>query len=211
MDDQRTAYFLLAVAWSTYCAVHSLLICPPVVRRVRERYPTGHRYHRIIFNIFSTLTLIPVVLYTLSMKAPPLFSWEGPLRGLQALMILTGLGLITAGARHYDFREFLGLTQIRKTDACQGIGADCELNTTGILGVVRHPWYTAVLFLLWARDLDPAAIIVNTVLSVYLVVGTHLEERKLAATFGPAYRDYQRKVSMFLPIKWLAAKYRRPV
>ena len=208
MDDQRTAYLLLAVVWCTYCAVHSLLISPPVVQRVRERFPAGHRYHRITFNIFSTLTLIPIVLYTLSMKAAPLFSWEGPLRGLQALMILTGLGLITAGARHYDFREFLGLTQIRKTDACQGIGADCELNTAGILGMVRHPWYTAVFFLLWARDLDPAAIVVNTVLSVYVIIGTHLEEKKLVTAYGQTYRDYQKKVSMFLPFKWFWSRCR---
>ncbi len=209
MDAHWSEYFLLALVWSAYGAVHSLLISPAVMRRIRDRFPDGHRFHRLCFNSFSILTLIPIGGYTMSLKAPSLFSWDGPLRGLQALLIATGLALIAAGAWHYDFKEFLGLTQIRKTDACRGIGGDCELNTAGILGLVRHPWYTAVFLLLWARDLDPAAITVNTVLTVYVIVGTHLEERKLVAAFGPAYRDYQVKVSMFVPLKWLATKFRR--
>ena len=208
MNDDLTAYLILAFGWSAYCAAHSLLIAPAVVDRIRKHFPDGHRFHRLYFNVFSTLTLIPLVLYTLALRTPPLWSWEGPLRGLQTLFILSGIALIVAGATHYDFREFLGLAQISRPDACEGIGADCELNTAGILGVVRHPWYTAVFFLLWARDLDTAAIVVNTVLSVYVLIGTHLEERKLTAAFGPAYRDYQSKVSMFLPVKWLAARYR---
>ena len=207
MEDRWFAYLLLAVMWTAYCAIHSLLISPSVLRGVRKRYPVGYRYHRLFFNIFSILSLIPVVVYTLNLKTPALFSWEGPLRGVQVLFILTGIVLIAAGALNYDFREFLGLAQIRKTDVCQGIGADCELNTTGILSLVRHPWYTAVFFLLWARDLDHAAIVVNSVLTVYVILGTHLEERKLVATFGSAYCDYQKKVSMFFPIKWLKSKF----
>ncbi len=208
MADRWMAYLLLAVMWMAYCAIHSLLISPFMLQGVRKRYPVGHRYHRLLFNIFSILSLIPIVVYTLNLRAPTLFTWEGPLRGLQALFILAGAALFVAGALNYDFGEFLGLSQISSSDACKGIGADCELNTAGILGVVRHPWYTAVFFLLWARDLDLAAIIVNTILSVYVLIGTHLEERKLTAAFGPAYSDYQRNVSMFLPIKWLKAKYR---
>jgi protein-S-isoprenylcysteine O-methyltransferase Ste14 len=40
------------------------------------------------------------------------------------------------------------------------------------------------------------------VLSAYLVIGTLLEERKLVLEFGDKYREYQRQVSMFIPLKW---------
>lgn len=43
----------------------------------------------------------------------------------------------------------------------------------------------------------------NGVLTVYIVVGTLLEERKLVHEFGDAYRNYQSRVSMFLPLKWI--------
>ncbi|MGD8267407.1 MAG: isoprenylcysteine carboxylmethyltransferase family protein [Desulfobacterales bacterium] len=206
MDAQILSYSLLALMWSAYCAVHSLTISPPFLRWVKRRFPNGHRYHRLAFNLFSVLTLIPVAVYTLSLNTAPLFEWHGHLRWLQAAFIVTGITLIIAGASNYDFKEFSGLSQISNADACRSIGKDCELNTAGILGLVRHPWYTAVVCLLWARSLDTAAIIVNTVLTVYVVIGTHLEERKLIAAFGQTYRDYQKEVSMFLPIKWLISK-----
>jgi protein-S-isoprenylcysteine O-methyltransferase Ste14 len=59
------------------------------------------------------------------------------------------------------------------------------------------------VLLIWAHDLDAAALVVNGVLTAYIVVGTLLEERKLVDEFGDAYRDYQRRVSMFVPLKWL--------
>jgi protein-S-isoprenylcysteine O-methyltransferase Ste14 len=113
-----------------------------------------------------------------------------------------GTILIITGATKYDFKQFLGLSQILRKNTCHSIGTDCELNMSGVLGLVRHPWYSAVMMLLWARDLDPVAILVNTILTVYIIIGTFLEEKKLLIEFGQPYRDYQSKVSMFLPIKW---------
>jgi protein-S-isoprenylcysteine O-methyltransferase Ste14 len=51
--------------------------------------------------------------------------------------------------------------------------------------------------------MDMAALAGNCVLTVYIVVGTLLEERKLVHEFGDAYRNYQRRVSMFVPLKWI--------
>lgn len=201
--DNRLEYILLAVMWIGYCVVHSLLISRPVLRRVQDRFPTGHRYHRLFFNIFSILTLVPIALYSLALRSPPIIQWHSNLRWIQVVLILTGFALLVAGARAYDFKEFIGLAQISSSDACRSIGANCELNTSGVLGLVRHPWYTAVFLLLWARDLDPASIIVNAILTAYLIIGTFLEEQKLVAVYGQVYRDYQKKVSMFLPLKWL--------
>jgi protein-S-isoprenylcysteine O-methyltransferase Ste14 len=209
MEDRLTAYTLLAVMWSLYCAAHSLTISPPFLQWVRARFPDGHRFHRLCFNIFSILALIPIAAYSLTLQSSPLFEWGGRLRWLQALLVMTGFALLWAGARAYDFKEFMGLAQIASPDVCRSIGAKCELNTTGVLGLIRHPWYTAAFFLLWARNLDPAAVITNGVLTVYVIIGTILEERKLIAAYGQTYRDYQQNVSMFLPVKWLKAKFLR--
>jgi len=77
-------------------------------------------------------------------------------------------------------------------------------DSSGVLGVVRHPWYVAVfILLLWAKDLNLTGITINLVLSAYLVIGTLLEERKLVLEFGDKYRRYQQQVSMFFPLKWL--------
>jgi methanethiol S-methyltransferase len=84
-----------------------------------------------------------------------------------------------------------------------------EFDSSGVLGVVRHPWYLAVLILLWARDQSLSGLIINMILSVYLVIGTFLEERKLILEFGDKYRVYQLQVSMFIPFKWLESKLHR--
>jgi len=108
-----------------------------------------------------------------------------------------------AGARHYSMLQFLGIQQIRKESARSAMTASGDLDDTGVLGLVRHPWYVAVFILLWTSDLNGAAITVNLVLSAYLIVGTLLEERKLVIEFGEEYRRYQDRVSMFIPLKWL--------
>jgi protein-S-isoprenylcysteine O-methyltransferase Ste14 len=77
---------------------------------------------------------------------------------------------------------------------------------SGVLGLMRHPWYTAFIIFLWARDFDLAGLITNSVLTAYIFIGTCLEERKLITEFGQAYRDYQEKVSMLFPVKWLRSK-----
>ena len=81
-----------------------------------------------------------------------------------------------------------------------------ELDTSGVLGITRHPWYLATLLLIWARPMDVSAIIVNVILSAYLIVGTCLEEKKLVREFGEKYLAYQREVSMLIPYKWLKSK-----
>jgi protein-S-isoprenylcysteine O-methyltransferase Ste14 len=78
-----------------------------------------------------------------------------------------------------------------------------ELDTSGVLGIVRHPWYLATMLLIWARQLDISAILVNVILTSYLIAGTYLEERKLLREFGEKYRAYQMKVPMLIPIKRL--------
>lgn len=81
-----------------------------------------------------------------------------------------------------------------------------ELDTSGVLGMTRHPWYLATMLLIWARQMDVSAIIVNVILTAYLIVGTYLEEKKLVREFGEKYLAYQKRVSMLVPYKWLKSK-----
>lgn len=42
-------------------------------------------------------------------------------------------------------------------------------------------------------------IVINTVLTIYIIIGTKLEERKLILEFGDAYINYQVEVPMLIP------------
>jgi protein-S-isoprenylcysteine O-methyltransferase Ste14 len=78
------------------------------------------------------------------------------------------------------------------------------IDTTGILGLTRHPWYLGALFFIWSDDarITVSSLIVNVILTIYIVCGTILEERKLVAELGDAYRDYQKWVPMLFPTRW---------
>jgi len=199
-------YIILASLWTAWCIVHSLLISLPVTEFFKRWLGNGFRYYRLFYNGFSVITLIPVVLYACSVRTEALFRWEGPFRILQVLLLLASAFLFMGGARHYDAMQLLGIRQIRQHDSCSVLTENCELDTTGILGMTRHPWYLCCMIIVWARDLDIAAIVTNTIITGYFVIGTFLEERKLMTEFGNTYREYQRTVSIFFPYKWLKAR-----
>ncbi|MBC8438651.1 MAG: hypothetical protein H8D87_03080 [Deltaproteobacteria bacterium] len=68
---------------------------------------------------------------------------------------------------------------------------------------VRHPLYFFSLLMIWANvSLTTDRLLFNGLWTVWIIIGTFLEERDLIASFGDEYRNYQRKVPMLIPYKW---------
>jgi methanethiol S-methyltransferase len=199
-------YWILALLWITYCALHSALITPKVTNFFKYKLDELYRFYRLSYNIFALVSIIPVVLYTNSIRQTPFFIWDGYFLPVRYLLLAVGVLLFYAGARQYDMSTFLGIKQIRRTVNHNLINATGKITSSGILGVVRHPFYAAIFPLIWATDLDVTIFIVNIILSLYVIIGTILEEQKLIKDFGDEYREYQRKVSMLFPLKWIRDK-----
>jgi methanethiol S-methyltransferase len=195
-------YFLLALAWTAYCTLHSAMISETATSFLKRRLSDSFRFYRLFFNAIALLTLIPVLWLSYSLRQEAIFRWEGVWLVPQYLLLTCGILLVVAGGKHYSLGQFVGTSQLRGASS-GGLATGGGIDSSGVLGLVRHPWYTAVVLLLWARDLDMATLVGNGVLTVYIVVGTLLEERKLVHEFGEAYRSYQRRVSMFVPLKWI--------
>lgn len=102
--------------------------------------------------------------------------------------------------------QLLGIRQIKTGRANPTLSEYDTFDTSGILGAVRHPWYTAGIIVVWARDMSLSTFLVNIIINAYFVIGTILEEKKLLLEFGEKYREYRKNVSMFIPYKWLKAK-----
>jgi methanethiol S-methyltransferase len=194
---------LLVIAW---CILHSAMISVSVTEYLHKRLGPAFRFYRLFFNVVSALTLIPVVLYASLTRTEPLFRWDGYIRIIQVLLLGTAALLFFLGACRYDAGQFLGLKQIREGTSKKGITNAGELDTSGVLSIMRHPWYLATFLLIWARQLDVSAILVNVILTSYLIVGTYLEEKKLIREFGENYRAYQKRVPMLIPYKWLKSR-----
>jgi protein-S-isoprenylcysteine O-methyltransferase Ste14 len=202
-------FILLVVLWVGWCALHSALISPTVTETLRKRFRDGFRFYRLLYNLFAAATLLPVLLYAFSLRGELIVAWTGPWRIIPILLAAAALLLFAAGARRYDLFQFLGLRQIKDEKACAVITEDCSLDTGGVLSIVRHPWYTGGILIVWARPLHVTAFLTNLVVCGYFVVGAYLEERKLKAQFGRQYADYQRRVSMLFPIRWMQSMFLR--
>jgi protein-S-isoprenylcysteine O-methyltransferase Ste14 len=103
--------------------------------------------------------------------------------------------------------QFIGIHQIRTGQTDYHTLSEFDtFDTSGILSVIRHPWYTGGILIIWSSDMYLSTLLVNIVVSIYFVVGSFLEERKLLLAFGDRYREYQKNVSMLIPYKWLMRK-----
>lgn len=193
------AIALVAGLWILWCALHSLLISTPVVVWFQARLGRRFAWYRFSFVLFSTITLLPLAAHSLLLPQRLLFAWGGGWRLVQGGLLLYAAVLFVGGALVYDLRHFLGLRQIGVYR--QGlVPPETPFMVQGVLRHVRHPWYSGGIALVWAAGpITSVNLAVKLILSVYLVVGAVLEERKLVAALGARYREYQQQVPMLIP------------
>lgn len=199
-------YWIYALLWIAWCTLHSTMISTPVTDHLKRRLGSGFRFYRLFFNMVAMATVTPLFL---CFQAEPFFRWEGHLIiGQVCLFVIVGF-LFIAGMRHYDLLQFLGIRQIRDGASNSLLSKSGRLDSTGILGATRHPWYLAAMIAFWLGPMSTLAIIRNTIMTAYVLVGTLLEERKLVAEFGEEYRQYQKRVSMLIPYRWTRGRLQR--
>jgi protein-S-isoprenylcysteine O-methyltransferase Ste14 len=201
-------YILLTILWILWCTIHSLLISLLVTTYLEIKLGIQYRFYRLFYNFISIVTLIPILLYSHRVQGALIYTWEGNLIIIQFILFMFAFILFLTGARKYDIMQFLGIRQIQSGRSHAPLTDSDKIDMTGVLGVTRHPWYLGAIILIWVfnKDIYLSTLIINIILTIYLIVGTYLEERKLLAICGERYRNYQEKVSMLLPIKWVKVK-----
>jgi protein-S-isoprenylcysteine O-methyltransferase Ste14 len=105
----------------------------------------------------------------------------------------------------YDSLSFLGIRQLLNFRK-KHINQESGIKKSGLLGVVRHPMYFAVIIYLWCQTFRLSDIVVNAVLTAYVIIGTIFEERKLVLELGDSYIQYQKEVPMLIPFTKLKFK-----
>jgi len=100
---------------------------------------------------------------------------------------------------NYDSLSFFGIRQILNFGKVISINPSAAIKKNGLLGVLRHPMYLALIIYLWSQTFKLIDILINIVLTIYVLIGTILEEKKLVLEFGEAYVKYQQEVPMLIP------------
>ena len=191
---------LLSLGWLAYAALHSLLAALSVKAWVTRRWPAVAPYYRLAYNGFAGITLLPLLWAIYAMPGETLWRWSGAWAWLANGLALAAIFGFYLSTRHYDMDEFLGLKPWRegRRDAVEHDG----LYISPWHRHVRHPWYSFGLLLIWTRDMNAPFLISAIAMTLYFVIGSRLEERKLAAHFGAAYRDYMQRVPGLIPRPW---------
>ncbi len=183
---------LIALAWLAYGLIHSWLAGGAVKAWVSRRWPGLAPAYRLAYNAIATLLLIPPLALTLSMPGEVVWDVPGWIAWPTAVIAVTGF---IWSLRWYDMGEFLGLAQWRRHDGREHEG----FVLSPLHRYVRHPWYSLGLLLLWTRDLDAAWLTTALAVTVYVLIGSRLEERKLIERYGDTYRRYRERVPGLIP------------
>lgn len=199
-------HIILSITLIVWCVLHSYLISNAFISTIKTKLGNKYRFYRLLYNLFSLVTFIPIILYAESIDSKYIFTWSGYLQIIRGIILLISIYLFFAGAKLYNALQFLGFRQIKYFSNHKSLTSDGNLDMSGILSVIRHPWYSASILLIWSRSIDISVFIVNLILTFYLIIGSYLEEKKLVIEFGVKYRLYQQNVSMLFPYKWLKSK-----
>lgn len=202
MSLLSTDLLLLAAAWLLYGLLHSLLASLTCKAWLARTCPGLWRYYRLGFNLFALASVLPILWLQLRIEGPSIIVWSGAWRWLAHGLTLTATAGFLLSLRDYDLAEFAGLRQVRGGKAAADILDQGKFHIGIFHRYVRHPWYFFSLVVLWTQDMNLPFLVTAIAMTIYLIIGTHYEERKLIAAYGATYRRYQSLVPALLPLPW---------
>ncbi len=117
----------------------------------------------------------------------------------EVTVILAVLGFFY-GLTLYDGSDFIGLKQYKEGQ--KTLHETAPMSLSWLHRYVRHPLYFFGLIIIWVREMNAAWLVSAICLTVYLIIGSRLEDKKLIATYGEQYRRYSKKVAGLIPLPW---------
>jgi methanethiol S-methyltransferase len=193
-------YLLIVLMWTGYCSLHSFLISIRFTNLMARLLKDFYAFYRLVYVLISFILLVPLITFTAQFNDQTIVTYGFPL-SIVRYMLVSGSLLMFFWAFFFDYDSlsFFGIRQIldfgkkKKTDQSESI------RKNGLLGIIRHPMYFALMIYLWCQTFKVMDIVVNTVLTLYILIGTKLEENKLVMEFGDPYIKYQHEVPMLIP------------
>lgn len=198
MEEALLGPLLMALGVALWSVLHSLLAADRVKDRLKswlgELFDRGYR---LAYNAISVLTLLPLLALAALYPGTLLYRIPAPWVALTlAAQALAGL-LIVVALLQTGLPSFLGLRQLVAPDE----RPRSTLQVTGIYRWIRHPLYTCGLVVIWLSPVMTTGLLVLYLgFTLYVWIGSRIEEQRLEADFGEAYRRYRQQVPAFLPV-----------
>ena len=193
----HTLHFVIALI--AYYTLHSILAADGVKAKLTKLVP--QRYYRLGYNLLAVGLFAAVFILYFLVEKSPLWTPNPILPYIGVFIAMVGISWIVRAFNKYNLDEFTGFEQLRSDQK----PAPNKLIIRGLNGRVRHPLYFGTLLTVWGvlfifpTDAMFSFALIST---IYVIMGSRLEEEKLVAQFGEAYRRYQRDVPMLVPFRW---------
>lgn len=172
-----------------YYVIHSILTSNFIKKKL------DFKGYRIVYNLFAVITLLPAgyqlfISYSEAAQIPLSIRIPG------ILLIIVGIVIHVATFRWFSSAEFLGIKQLSDEEE--------SIITDGIYSTSRHPFYLGTLMMFWGLFiLFPNFYFLSfaVISTLYVFVGSRLEENKLLIKHRDVYLSYRRTVPMLIPWK----------
>lgn len=191
------------VAWDAVLCLlffvqHSAMVRKQFRKRLSLALPA--HFHGALYSVASGVVLIILVLFWQNSE-PQLVSLQGISRWVAYGVFFASLmGMIWGMYALHSFDVF-GNQEILDNIRAAHVRT-MRLTICGPYRWVRHPLYFFTLVMIWScPDITMDRLLFNTLFTIWIVIGTLLEERDLVAEFNETYQDYQRRVPMLIPWK----------
>ena len=177
---------------------HSGMIRRSFRARLSTMIPS--HFNDAIFTIASGIALIAVVIFW-QPSTTVLYEFHGLSRWIARSFFFLAIAGLCWGV--YALKNFDAFGRIPISDHLNGKQRQPQrLAVYGPYLWVRHPLYFFVLLLIWScPDLTLDRFIFNVLWTVWMIIGTVLEEKDLLSDFGDDYRKYKSRVPMLIPWK----------
>jgi protein-S-isoprenylcysteine O-methyltransferase Ste14 len=127
---------------------------------------------------------------TISASLPVNLLWKEPnwLGWLRHAISMTAMVAFLYTLKFYSLSGFLGL----KVEAW-------PLTFSQWHRWIRHPWYFLLLILIWTQTMTETWLVSALCITLYLVVGSRIEEKRILRFHPASYADYCRIVPGLIP------------
>jgi len=193
-------YFFICGLWMAYCVLHSFLISTSFTKFISRLLKKYYAFYRLFYVLSALILLLLLIDYTSPYDNEIIVSYTFPWSIIRYVLMYGSLLLFFwAFFFNYDSLSFFGIRQILNSGKELTINPAETIKKKGLLGVIRHPMYLALIIFLWSTIFTLMDLLINTLLTIYVIIGTILEEKKLVREFGDAYVKYQHEVPMLIP------------
>lgn len=191
-----SSYVYLILFWTVFYLHHSLFASLNIKRKIKALVKKAYLWNRLLYTGIASILFFGIFIYSGTIEPNLLLHPTDVLTYLGYMLAAFGTIILVKSFKNFSGKRFAGLTPHDDLEIKE------ELIQTGIHGYIRHPIYAGLILIFTGYFLfSPtlASLIHVGMLMLYLPIGIYLEEKKLLAIFGQAYKNYQSNVPALIP------------